>query len=283
METKGEWYIPDPSQPIRQGDILIRRDVGTGKIQDALLVITADCDIKNNKFGRQLACLQIISRDDYVKTVWAERKLQKFFLEESKRLQAQLAKWHALALGVPSSLSVEAAVEWVRREEPIAICNSLALPETDSKKLQKVLGRFRAALTALQTEECPLVRYVKFRVELNNEDVNLCHQNILKQAKSEPLPDDIFLLTGLPQVDQFPCFVMLREIVGVTPSTVSFRTIDAPTSESFLRIGRLLPTFKYAVSQAFGALYSRIGLPVEYEQRRDLVIESITSIAWEGR
>jgi len=280
MEAQVEWDIPDPSLPIRQGDILIRRDVATGQVQEALLVITADCDIKNNKYGRHLACLRILSLDDYVKIVWAERKLEKLVFEESKKLRAQLAKWHTRAQGTPSTLSIEAAVEWVRREEPNSICQALVIPESDTKKMQKMLGRFRAALAILQMQECSLMKYVEFRVALTNQDVKACRQEALKQAKSEPLPEDVFLLPGLPQVERFPCFVMLREIVGIAPDSVHFRTMDASTNESMLRVGRLLPTFKYAVSQAFGALYSRIGLPVEYEQRRNIAIEGIASITW---
>ena len=56
---------------------------------------------------------------------------------------------------------------------------------------------------------------------------------------------------------------MLREIVGVSNDAVCFRATDATTTDSFLRVCRLQPTYKYAVSQAFGILYSRIGLPDE--------------------
>lgn len=281
MEAQVEWHTPDPSLPIRQGDILIRRDVATGKVLEALLVITADCDIKQNKYGRHLACLRIMSLDDYVKTVWAERKLKKFVLEESKTLRSQIAKWHTRVQGSPSSLSIEAAVEWVRREDPNAICQALAIPPTDAKKMLKVVARFQTALATLQTEDCALSKYVQFRVALTNQALDSCRQEALKQAKSEPLPSDVFLLPGLPQVEEFPCFIMLREIIGIEPNSVHFRTMDAPTNQSLLRVGRLLPTFKYAVSQAFGALYSSIGLPPEYEERRDTAIESITSITWD--
>lgn len=90
---KVEWFLPEPDVPVRQGDILVSRDPQTGTLDEVCLVITADCDISKGKFGRQLACLRVLTVKDYVTHIWAKRKLDKLIREEAKKLRAQLAKW----------------------------------------------------------------------------------------------------------------------------------------------------------------------------------------------
>ena len=82
-------------------------------------------------------------------------------------------------------------------------------------------------------------------------------------------------------MEETPCVVMLRDVVGISYEMVFYRAADADTADKFLRIGRLEPTFKYAVSQAFGALYSKIGLPAEYERRCRDVVACVDSFNWE--
>ncbi len=83
-----EWFLPEPDVPVRQGDVLVSRDPQTGSLDEVCLVITADCDISKGKFGRQLACLRVLTVKDYVAHIWAKRKLDKLIKEEAKKLRA---------------------------------------------------------------------------------------------------------------------------------------------------------------------------------------------------
>lgn len=278
-----EWLIPDPAIPIRQGDLLICRDPHVGRVEEICLVITADCDISKGKFGRQLACLRVISFHEYLRTVWAERKLRKLEKDEAEKLRCQIAKWHSKSIGTDSHLSAAAALAWLRRDDPEKICADLSIPEQDRKKVRNALSLFRAALLALDDNAMTggLQQYAAFRATSLGRDVLACRQEILQQAQKEALPEDVFLLPNLPQIETGPAVVLLREVVSVQHEAVCYRSVDASTNEMFLRVGRLEPTFKYAVSQAFGTLYSRIGLPAEYEQRCKAAIEEINQFEWE--
>lgn len=278
-----EWHIPDASIPVRQGDLLICRDPQKGIVEEICLVITADCDISKGKFGRQLACLRVISFADYLRTIWADRKLRRTVETETDKVRAQMVKWHTRQIGADSNLSAEAVTEWVQRVEPGAICDELAVPETDAKKFKATLTAFRSALSVLQNNQTKdrFKQLVAFRSAIQGKDLHACRQDAVKQAQNEPLPDDVFLLPKLPQLDIGSAVVLLREVVSVRHEVVCYRAVDASTSEMFLRVGRLQPTFKYAISQAFGSLYSRIGLPDEYERRCKAVIEQIHEFNWE--
>lgn len=275
-----EWSIPDSSTPVRQGDLLISRDPHLGKILEICLVITADCDISKKKFGLQLACLRLIPLHNYLRTIWAEKKFQSQLKNEIEKIRSQVAKWHTRLLGTNSLLTPDAVVDWVKRVEPDSICSALQIPEPDIKKMKRNLESFRSALFALDDikETDQFKRLVTLRSKILEKD---CLQETAKQAQDETkskLPEDVFLLTTLPQLDTGPTVVLLREIVAVPYKAVCYRTCDAISDEMFLRIGRLQPTFKYAVSQAFGSLYSKIGLPDDYEERCEEVFEQINKL-----
>lgn len=274
---EGEWFVPEPSFSLRQGDMLLSRDKKTGRIETLCLVITADCDITNRKFGRQLACLRIILLDEYIRTVWAGRKLHKLVRDETEKVRGQVAKWHAKLIDAESTLTIGAVTTWIHRDEPASICHQLQVPESERKKLVSNISSLRNALNAIRNsvKDDELSQLVEFRAVIQNQDSKLSRRDILNQAKKESLPVDVFLLPSLPQLGAFGATVMLREVIGIGFESVCYRAADAQSSAQFLRIGRLQPTIKYAVSQSFGALHSRIGLPAAYEQRCRGAIESI--------
>lgn len=277
-----EWYLPEPSVDVRQGDLLLSRDPRTGKIEEICVVITADCDISKGKFGRQLACLRVLKHSDYLRHVWAARKLDKAVKDERKKLRGQLAKWHTAKIGHESTLTEDTALAWVRRSTPETICQALGVMNGDKKKLISSLSAFNRGYDEVEKLADPLVAYSSFRAAISGTELVEARRQALQQAKQESLPEDAFLLPGLPLAEETPCVVMLREVVGISYEAVCYRTADADSADKFLRIGRLEPTFKYAVSQAFGALYSKIGLPTEYEQRCKDVVASVENYEWEA-
>lgn len=278
-----EWFVPDPATAVRQGDVLICRDPKSGRVEEICLVITADCDISKGKFGRQLACLRIVRLDEYVRTVWAARKLERALKNETEKLRGQVAKWHTRLIGSESTISAEAAAIWVRREDPTTLCEILHVPDGDRKKLVAALTSFRSAYVALDSNAAngQFSQYVAFRAVVRDQELKVCRQETLQEAQKESLPEDVFLLPSLPQIEADGAVVLLREVVGIEHEAVCYRATDAQTSDAFLRVGRLQSTFKYAVSQAFGALYSRIGLPDTYEARCKGAIASISNFSWE--
>jgi len=278
-----EWFVPDPSIEVRQGDVLICRNPRTGHVNEICLVITADCDISRFKSGWQLACLRIVFLAEYIRTTWAVRKLNKALRDESEKVRGQVAKWHTRILGSQSTLTSEAMTAWVRREDPKSICNSLQVPDGDRQKFIAAITAFHNALNSIETSAAKdgLAQLVAFKAAIRGKEPHECHQEALLQAQKESFPEDVFLLPSLPQLDDGAAVVLLREVTGISRETICYRATDADSSDIFLRVGRLHPTFKYAISQAFGSLYSRIGLPSDYEARCKGAIEELGKLAWE--
>lgn len=278
-----EWTIPETEIPVRQGDLLICRNVRTGDISDICLVITADCDIRNGKFGREIACLRVTPLHGYLRNVWAKKKLARFQSNQIKLVREQMAKWHSLQIGTPSGLTDEATLSWVQRATADEICADLNVPIDQKKNISKAIQLLKSGLSASETpnlQDC-MSRLALFKACTSEKPIDICQQDILKDAQKEELPDDFFLFTSLPQIETGPAVVHLRELFGVDAKAIRYRATDADSDECFLRVGRLEPTFKYAVSQAFGSLYSKIGLPNEYEVRRDNALKFIQTYQWE--
>ena len=279
-----EWISHGPDEPVQQGDLLLSRDPMTGYIGDICIVITADCDITNKKFGKQLACLRVTSLRDYLRTDWAGRKLRRSIDSETEKIRMQLNKWNSERDSKAGPFSPEAITNWVKRCEPDQICQDLMIPETAVDKVRTNLARFRSAFVGVVSDGSPdnLASLVLFRSKASERSHEDCLTEILRQAQTDMLPDDVFLLPTLPQLQDYgPAVVRLRELIGIPFGSVCLRTCDAISNEYFLRIGRPNPIIKYAVSQAFGILYTRIGLPETYESQRKAAIEQINSFEWE--
>ena len=275
-----DWLFPDSTEAVRQGDALLRRDPSSGAILESCLVITADCDISKKKFGYHLACLRMESLNEYIRFDWARGKFNKLIANESDRVRSQLAKWHTIKLGCKSNLSVTGIEEWIRRDSTDLICASLDVPLSDRKKLAVTIENYKAALNA--SEACDkadfLTRLVVFKAALSRTEIDECLKEALTQAQKESLPDDVFLLPSLPHTDKGAVLVKLREVTAVDFELIKYRSTEADLSRHYLRTGRLQPTLKYAISQKFGALYSRIGLSSDFEDRHKMAIESVFDI-----
>lgn len=279
-----DWLFPDAAVAVRQGDILLRRDPSSGVVLDSCLVITADCDISKSKFGNRLACLRIELLSDYVRSDWARGKFNKVLATDSERVRSQLAKWHTLKLGRNSNLTLKAVEEWIRRDLTESICDSLEVPTDERKKLTISIDTYRAALVASQA--CAnadfLSRLVTFKAASSRTSIDVCLKETLAQAQKESLPEDVFLLPSIPHMEKEAALVKLRELIAVDFDLIKYRATEADSSEHYLRTGRLQTTLKYSISQKFGALYSKIGLPAEFEDRHRKAIESLSKIALEN-
>lgn len=280
---ESEWTMPDESMPVRQGDLLVSRDPGTMQVEEIVLVITADCDISKGKFGKQLSCLRVVPLKTYIRTHWSERKLTAAFDVESRSQRERLAKLHSVASGEQSRLTVNGAIEWVRSTEPGIICDQLKMEDKKERnKLIKLLAPFKAAIYAKEQPGAdPFQCFVGYRAALLERTIEETKIQVVKSAQADTFPDDVFHLSQVPQVDCGSAIVLLRELVGVRLEDVRFKARDASSTSLYLRVGRLQPTFKYAVSQLYGTLYSRIGLPGDYEERCKAAIDGLHEQVWD--
>ena len=218
-----EWDYPDPTIPIRQGDLLFSSDPNTRNMAEVCLVITADCDISQSKYGKQLACLRVITHEEYVKTIWSAKKLEKAVKTEVEKVQAKLNKWNRLRSGGGGEITTEAAISWVQRADPQDICEVLGIPEEERRKEGAVIEVLKKGLGVLDARiaDNKMTQASAFRAVTQGKDPKDCFLDYVQQAQNEKLPEDIFFLPSLPQLEIGPAVIMLREVIGVNIANVT--------------------------------------------------------------
>lgn len=263
-----EWSIPGDDMPIRQGDVVISRRVTDQTLLGIYVILTADCDFARNKFGSAVAALRVISFREYLLGIWSERQLAKILFDERSKIVGQFGRI-ARESG-KSAPSADAIVSWIEREAPDEIAVSFGLDEKAARKFSQAIARFSSVLKAA----LPIDGHVAFdalcRVAAARDDgeVESIRARLWDKARAETHPEDVFYLNSLPQIDGRGYVVLLRDVVAIPVERVVVSAEKAADEGFFLRVGRLQPTFKYALSQGFGDLYSRIGLPASHEQAR---------------
>lgn len=261
----------DAALPVRQGDVL-KRVRGDGHITLAI-VVTADCDIANEKFGDAgLACVQLDPLADYVlgeharSLAWAQMK---------KRFE-KAAQWvnKLWCLKDPGNvaLSEERVQAWILASKPEEIEAELNLPVDDEKSFIK---RESAALQAAQNFIDALTdRYSAIDalcvLQAQSTTRSTQFRTVFGALSPKKLPLDLFYVSCVPGEPGLG-FVAKLQALTFIPFNRSFTSMDdaKDVENSFVRVGRLGPTFRHALAQQFGMLFARIGMPKTYEQDRD--------------
>jgi hypothetical protein len=280
-----EWVLVDDELALRQGDILVSRDRRDGVIHGICVVLTADCDFaQGNKFGINVAALAIQPYKVYLAGPWADARLKKLLSEAEKTLHSQFAR-HARSINAGASISIGAMNQMLERQAASAIVETFKLEAKEGRKFERAIEDLRATRSAAQPAspgEPPaeaLSRCIALRDGCAQEQAK---EKLLQQARQISLPDDVFFLCGLPQLDGEGFVVLLRNVLAIPFEQITISAEAAVDATYYLRLGRLKPTFKHAVSQSFGWLYSRIGLPANQETQRDSIIKA-APLYWVAR
>lgn len=272
----------DAALPIRQGDVLkrVRGDNPTA----LFIVVTADCDIANEKFGDAgLVCVQLTLLADHVLGEHArtsvQRQLRKRFVKVAEWINQRWLQKSPENV----ALSYERVQAWVLRSEPEEIGAELG-ESVDEKSFLKL--ECTALRTATRLIENPVDRYsgidamCALRTKTSTRSEQL--KTLFGSLNPKDLPLDMFYVSGVPGEPDVGFIAKLRALSFI-PFDRSFTSLDAAkdVENSFVRVGRLTPTFRHALAQQFGMLFSRIGMPKEYEVDRDaafvLIAEQITA------
>lgn len=270
-----EWVAVPEEVGIRQGDLLIRRHPRTLSIEDRLLAITADCDFAKTKSGGALAALRVIPLAEYVHVHWTRKFSAKLVKEQGELINS----FNGVLIndcGRVQSLSSEAILSWIGRKSGAQICHELGL--INGKKLLLIISKLSALQEFQQNLGSPdcfekLCAYFELR---DNKDKAIAREVVMSKVRNElaSLPEDVFLLSSLGPDIKEPHIVLLRNIVFVALDQATTSAEKSRAEDLYLRFCRLAPTFKYAISQQFGLLYSRIGLPNAYDDHKKYIAEN---------
>lgn len=261
----------DVTLPVRQGDVLKRvQPDGKGPL---IVVVTADCDIANNKFGDAgLVCVQLTPLVNYMlnehAAVHAKRQLRKRFEKATEWVNK---RWlESDPSHIP--LSEESVQRWLTQANPDSIESALGLPLNDKKSfIKRESAALRSAHELIENSKDQFSALDALRT-LQSKSTSRAMQLKTLFGTLDPwdLPLDMFFISSVPGEPDVGFIAKLRALSFV-PLNLSFTSMAAAKEyeNAFLRVGRLAPTFRHAMAQQFGMLFSRIGLPKLYEIDRE--------------
>lgn len=238
-------------ESLRQGDIL-KVKVDKDKFEYGV-IITADCDLAQKKHRGEVTYLKIISLRDYVESCWlVDEIFYKPEKSEVRKFRIALDEFRRSAgLKDVSDDALERMLNFEKEK-----FENLISPE---KKLLERFMSLKKKKEAFDSYEGDGDIVLLASVLKGKTKEEIVSEGLSQIANSQPLDalfigDYVFGENGL---------VSLRDIRHISINKIFFSNalfLDGK-DRCALRVNRLRDIYKYSVTQMFGNLFSRIGLP----------------------
>lgn len=251
--------------PLRQGDVIEATDERASPWTRHLLVITADCDLANNKNSGRVTCVPLLSTEDYLLQIYFPEQRRKVLDRFANEFNSELAR-----LG-KNPLSSSRIIEWALEASAwLELATALDLPSEDAQEAEKKFDGIRLLDVPSATVHEALDNIVDAQLlhtgpRKREAIVAATHDAIGNRFRNTP-GDALFLRSIAPTYD-FGYFAYLRHIEQIWEPKIAISPMQ--TGVTHRRIGALADRFAHAVVQRFAMVFMPIGLPVDYEESRN--------------
>jgi hypothetical protein len=268
------------SQPLRQGDVFKWLQLGDDPWSQFGIVVTADCDIAQEKHVGILSYVPLLRLKDYLRLFYLPRRVERAMAPLSEEVNRAIQELQIVNRpDFPEPLS-EAAIEaWIQSSEPGEIADSLKAAEgRDREWLLRALGITKEYHHASQelgfdTQFDVIVRIRELRSKSKQPARQAIWSEIHGHVRS--LPGDAFFIGVLDRERREGYVAYLRLLREIRHTEIAIRQTDFRSSDvRSQRIARLGSPYIYRLTQQLGDVFSAIGLPAEYEQQRDGLLAS---------
>ncbi|QBJ14614.1 hypothetical protein EYD00_13920 [Agrobacterium sp. 33MFTa1.1] len=235
------------------------------------IIITADCDLHRRKHGGYISYLPALTTRDFIWTFWRPAILEPELDRRLAKCAVRVNKWLSKNRSKSTEISKDALEAWVKRTQPEEILDQMGCGDKGQRAdLLNVIRPVHEIRECLNENKPDLAKFTAiFRLVNPAAENNPAVMHKAFQDTISGLPGDIFYIPGLPLEKHDGLFVMLRHMrqcreddIAKKPDDIRFEGATAK------RIARVSATFRYAISQNFGKVFSDIGLPEDHEVRR---------------
>jgi hypothetical protein len=245
------------------------------------MIVTADCDIAQDKAGEELTLLQIVTAEHYIRETWAKREGDRLY---KRQLDAALPPLNGAIAKHDPSLSLltgDLLSDWVKSSGVAQILSALSL----TGKAASEVSRHLECISAWLDDEpmSPLSRLDRMWKATGTAPKAIKGRlsDVLDPARG---PADAYFLPYIPDLTELGFIIKLRSFESIPKKMICSSRTDSKISgnpKSYYRIARLSDGIKYSVVQKMAILFSRIGLEEDFESESsvasDLIVESIHS------
>lgn len=233
-----------------------------------LCIVTADCDLAQDKFGDRISCLEVLPALDYLREVWCAHESKRVFDRAlSKALSALNKALEGNALG---QLAPTELVTWTHASTPENIVSAVGINYASAVEVRTALECVGVYQETYATEPAVRLRKLWDAIGWNEKQRNAAIGNVLNTRFS---PGDIYFLPGPPQLKSLGLVVRLRHFHAVLPEELHASEWAARLSNldnAYYRLARLSDGVRFSLIQRMANLFSRIGLTEYFETEADL-------------
>ena len=263
-----------PQTRVGQGDIIHRPSSGETSKPHWGFIITADCDIAQDKAGIRLSYLDIITVHDYLEHVWAAevlRKRQSHTLKDAVTLVTSAAQLIDDQLDPisPSDLLV-----WLNDTPSEEIVGALQISSKKQKQHRETLEAVELIFNLRGTYTTPLQRLRRIWA-IQGMGTKAMRER-LEQALNYNQSTDFHLIPEIPGSNPLGYVVLLREVSSVRHEDLHASALDLQISgsdEGYYIAGPSTDNLRYAISQKMAFMFSRIGMSEDYEAQCEVVTQ----------
>ncbi|MCP9271104.1 hypothetical protein [Mycolicibacterium arenosum] len=254
---------------LRQGDVIRPVNATSDHWEGPAIVITADCDLANNKHGGRISCVPVLPLSVYLHLFYLPPRLQRLQLATRSRA-GDLVRTHQKQLPeYDEPISDDRVISWVAETSAQAVATTFSM----TKENTAALGAYASSYFRL--ERSVREKFMDAAEALIESQVLLGHHKSESNSRRAfgkdlrsflaSLPGDAMFLNSLStDLNQgYVCY--LRVLREVSIHEIATRAIMRPFNVKFERVSRLRAPYVYALSQRLGNVFSAIGLPEEYE------------------
>lgn len=244
------------------------------------VVVTADCDLALGKHGGVISYVPALTTDDYIWARWRVDAIASKVDAVLSRAASRIANWRAKNAQPSDPPSPTAMRRWLERAGAEGLLDEISV--VDKGQRNDLLNVLSPAVAVLECVNCanPDLRVLSSAyIAINSkaaQNSQLLPDEIQKSWAS--LPGDVFHLPTMPEDGAAPghgLFLHLRHIRQIDADSISARP-DAIRNGSAKaqRIARVSAPYRYAVTQALARVFSDIGLPDAYDEKRKVAARS---------
>lgn len=263
---------------VSQGDIIHRPSSDNTTTPRWGFIVTADCDIVQDKTGARLSYLDIVTARHYLEHIWAAEALRKL-RARTLRATAELITSAARSLDERlTPISAEDLLTWLGDATREEIMEALQLPE---KKRQKHRDSLEVLELIFDLRGSPQTALQRLQRVWDIQGTSAKEMRArLEQALDYNKATDFHIIPEIPELDPLGYVVLLREVSSIRQDDLYASALDLQISgnaEGFYIAGSSTDNLRYAISQKMAFLFSRIGMSMEYETQCEIVTQLAVS------
>lgn len=265
---------PDDNQ-LHQGDVLRWEHDLASPWREHALIVTADCDLRLNKTRGLVSYVPVVKFGSYIQHIWAPEFVEKRMSHQRRVGLAAIRKAFESARG-SYTLTDEAALAWVLREDAEAIAGAVFTGESSKNKERSSLIVAIKKLSNALTAEKEILGTAGDFLEMLYTRVSIITGKTGGDGREEigrsleghctSLPGDVFFMNSVPGASRGH-FAIIRHIYQAAESDIDLDPVARPGARLPLRrVGRLGSPYVFALTQRLGKVFSDVGLPSSHPE-----------------